>query len=329
MLPARHCSWSACQEHRRFELRTLGKCRVKSTLLHRTCQPKLPSSPCPGDTSTSGRCSAPERLVACAAGDGQGSVSGGQFAQFRDFQRQASAAARQELSAGERRGKGSRSRPYRKSYWGELPQGWFAKPEYTAASLYEDIIRKCEANTCGQDALFMICKLANNPQEARIVLNAFAAVRASLVRQGYYKPYGERLAVAFVHMIRTADAPDVLVEALRRAAELGLLLSRTRLHELLKQWGQQGELAKIEEVLASMPLGGVPYDHVTAYIVIRTAVNLGAMDKAEYYAAAMQQRQIRLTGSTQKLLELGRERQAGQQQQQQQQRLTGQQQQQQ
>ncbi|GLC33491.1 hypothetical protein PLESTM_000077200 [Pleodorina starrii] len=281
MLPARHCSWSACQEHRRFELRTLGKCRVKSTLLHRTCQPKLPSSPCPGDTSTSGRCSAPERLVACAAGDGQGSVSGGQFAQFRDFQRQASAAARQELSAGERRGKGSRSRPYRKSYWGELPQGWFAKPEYTAASLYEDIIRKCEANTCGQDALFMICKLANNPQEARIVLNAFAAVRASLVRQGYYKPYGERLAVAFVH------------------------------------------------VLASMPLGGVPYDHVTAYIVIRTAVNLGAMDKAEYYAAAMQQRQIRLTGSTQKLLELGRERQAGQQQQQQQQRLTGQQQQQQ
>lgn len=41
-----------------------------------------------------------------------------------------------------------------------------------------------------------------------------------------------------------------------------------------------------------MPLGGVPYNHVTAYIVIRTAVNLGAQDKAEYYASAMVQRQV-------------------------------------
>ncbi|EFJ52240.1 hypothetical protein VOLCADRAFT_116268, partial [Volvox carteri f. nagariensis] len=77
--------------------------------------------------------------------------------------------------------------------------GWFAKPEYTTATLYEEIIKKCETNSCGQDALFMICKLANNPQEARIVLNAFAAVRASLVRQGKFKPYGERLAVEFVN----------------------------------------------------------------------------------------------------------------------------------
>lgn len=46
----------------------------------------------------------------------------------------------------------------------------------------------------------MICKLASQPEEARIVLSAFAAVRASLVRRGSFKPFGERLAVAFVHV---------------------------------------------------------------------------------------------------------------------------------
>ncbi|PNH10434.1 hypothetical protein TSOC_002840 [Tetrabaena socialis] len=118
-------------------------------------------------------------------------------------------------------------------------------------------------------------------------------------------------------MIRNADAPDVLVEALRRATELGLLLSQTRVHELLRHWGALGELAKIEEVLGAMPLGGVPYNNVTAYIVIRTAVNQGAQDKAEYYAEAMVQRQVRLTASTLRMLQLGRDRQQAAQQQQQ------------
>ncbi len=46
------------------------------------------------------------------------------------------------------------------------------------------------------------------------------------------------------------------------------------------------------QVVAAMPLGGIPYSSVTAYTVIRTAVTVGAMDKAEYYAAAMAQRQV-------------------------------------
>lgn len=52
------------------------------------------------------------------------------------------------------------------------------------------------------------------------------------------------------------------------------------------------------QVLGAMPLGGLPYTHVTAYIVIRTAVNVGAQDKAEYYASAMVQRQVRVWGGT-------------------------------
>ncbi|GIL92361.1 hypothetical protein Vretifemale_19885 [Volvox reticuliferus] len=308
MFPA---SSSLCglQNHRMSATQTTRICIKSSMTMHGINHHRLPTA---GDVTTSGRQIAAERLVAFAGGEGLDDGAS-QFSQFRGFQQQAAAAARQQLAdgPGERGqpGGGYRSQPYRKSYWGQLPQGWFAKPEYTAASLYEEIVRKCETNTCGQDALFMICRLATNTQEARIVLNAFAAVRASLVRQGSFKPYSEPLAAAFVHMIRSADAPDVLVEALQRASELGLLLSRTRLHEILRHWGEMGDLAKIEEVLGSMPLGGVAYDHVTAYIVIRTAVNLGAQDKAEYYAAAMQQRQIRLTNATVKLLELGRQRQ--------------------
>ncbi len=52
-------------------------------------------------------------------------------------------------------------------------------------------------------------------------------------------------------MIRVADAPDVLVEALGRSTELGLLLSHTQLHALLRGWGEAGELAKIEQVGAA------------------------------------------------------------------------------
>ena len=143
--------------------------------------------------------------------------------------------------------------------------GWFAKPDYTPVTLYEEIVRRCETNTCGEcgtvchvpvaprlhaaarhqhhtqtprlpghrhappthpptptpvplfptsfqppnppllppagvDALYMICKLAATPQDARVALNAFAAVRASLVRQGRVAPYDTRLAVAFVHV---------------------------------------------------------------------------------------------------------------------------------
>lgn len=159
----------------------------------------------------------------------------------------------------------------------------------------------------------MMCKLATTPEEARIALSAFAAVRASIVRQGRAAPYDDKLAAAFVNMIRVADAPDVLVEALGRSTELGLLLSHTQLHALLRGWGEAGDLAKIEQVLGAMPLGGLPYTHVTAYIVIRTAVNVGAQDKAEYYASAMVQRQVRLTNSTMKLLEIGRQRRAEQQ----------------
>lgn len=41
-----------------------------------------------------------------------------------------------------------------------------------------------------------------------------------------------------------------------------------------------------------MPLGGLPYNHDTAYIVVRAAKAVGAMDKAEYYADAMVARQV-------------------------------------
>ncbi|GFR49041.1 hypothetical protein Agub_g11065 [Astrephomene gubernaculifera] len=205
-------------------------------------------------------------------------------------------------------------RPFSPSYWRSTPERWFARPDYTPAALYEEIVQRCERNTCDVDALHMICRLATSPQEARVALNAFAAVRASRVRRGRPDPFDEHLAAAFARMIRDADAPDVLVEALRRATELGLLLSSTRLHELLKHWGQQGELAKIEEVLAAMPLGGLPYSHDTAYVVIRTAVNAGEQEKAEYYASAMVQRNVRLTPTTVRLLEGGRERQRQMQQ---------------
>ncbi|PNH10446.1 hypothetical protein TSOC_002839 [Tetrabaena socialis] len=53
--------------------------------------------------------------------------------------------------------------------------------------------------TADVQPLFMMCRLAATPQEARIALSAFAAVRASLIRQGELQPFSEQLAVVFVH----------------------------------------------------------------------------------------------------------------------------------
>lgn len=60
-------------------------------------------------------------------------------------------------------------------------------------------------------------------------------------------------------MIRNSDAVDVLVEALQRATELGLLLSHTKLHELLKYWAANQELAKIEEVREVLVIGRLSF----------------------------------------------------------------------
>lgn len=177
----------------------------------------------------------------------------------------------------------------------------------TAASLYEELLRRCEQGETSDAPLYQACKLATSPEDARVVLNAFAAVRTAAVRKGQVGRVDAKLAAEFVRMIRAADAPEVLTEALRRATELGLVCSGQRVNDLLKVWGVRGELAKIEEVVAAMPLGGIEYSPDTAYAVIRTCVTLGQQDKAEYYAQAMRDRQVHITPSTERLLQRGRE----------------------
>ncbi|EFJ38903.1 hypothetical protein VOLCADRAFT_101544, partial [Volvox carteri f. nagariensis] len=84
-------------------------------------------------------------------------------------------------------------------YMDQNPMPHTMRFERTRGNLTALAGRRLNHSATGQDALFMICKLTNNPQEACIILNDLTAVRGSLVRQGKFKPYGERLAVEFVH----------------------------------------------------------------------------------------------------------------------------------
>lgn len=203
-----------------------------------------------------------------------------------------------------------RKRPFWRNNWKKkstLEKGWWAAPEYsTVAALYEELLRRCELQDAADAPLFRIFKLASSPEEARVALNAVAAVRTAAMRKGDVERFSEQLAAAFVVMIKAADAPDVLAEALGRATELGLVCSSSCVNRLLKQWGGQGELAKIEEVLAAMPLGGIEYNTETAYIIIRASVGAGQLDKAEYYAQAMREREVRLSATAERLLEAAR-----------------------
>lgn len=203
-----------------------------------------------------------------------------------------------------------RKRPFWRNNWKKkstLEKGWWAAPEYsTVAALYEELLRRCELQDVAVAPLFRIFKLASSPEEARVALNAVAAVRTAAMRKGDVERFSDQLAAAFVVMIKAADAPDVLAEALGRATELGLVCSSSCVNRLLKQWGGQGELAKIEEVLAAMPLGGMEYNTQTAYIIIRASVGAGQLDKAEYYAQAMREREVRLSATAERLLEAAR-----------------------
>ncbi|MEW5320334.1 MAG: hypothetical protein WDW38_011414 [Sanguina aurantia] len=124
---------------------------------------------------------------------------------------------------------------------------------------------------CG--ALFMICKLARTGADARMVLQAVSAVRTSAVRQQKLVPFREPLAAAFVKMTHVCDATDVLVEALHRTTELGLILSGNR----------------VLEIIEAMPAGGLMYNTRSAYILIRACTNCGQHERAQQYAELMQE----------------------------------------
>ncbi len=75
--------------------------------------------------------------------------------------------------------------------------------------------------------LFMMCKLATTPETARIALSAFAAVRASIVRQGRAAPYDDKLAAAFVD-VRNKSWAGATSRAYLSAAEAWLVLGALR-----------------------------------------------------------------------------------------------------
>eukprot|EP00798_Chlamydomonas_sp_ICE-L_P011615 gene11615-34323_t len=102
----------------------------------------------------------------------------------------------------------------------------------------------------GPEPLFMILKLASNPDEAVCALDA-------------------------LQMCSKCNAPDILAEGLRRSNDLGLTLSYYRVHAALVLWGASLEFDNIDRVLNAMPSAGVPPNTKTAYVVIRAAVNGG------------------------------------------------------
>lgn len=67
-------------------------------------------------------------------------------------------------------------------------------------------------------------------------------------------------------------------------------------------YGQMLDVEKVERIYAALPAGGLEPTAKTAYILVRTCVNAGALDKAEAYAVSLSQTGVRLKGSTLELL---------------------------
>ena len=191
-------------------------------------------------------------------------------------------------------------------------RGWASRPKFTVKSLYQAIVSRCESGRISEAPLYMIMKLAESREDARTVVDAVAAVRGCLVTQGRFSLFDPKLCSLFTHMCHSCDAPDVLAEALNRANELGLLLSFNRVHDVLRAWGENLDLHKMETVVKAMDKGGITPNAKTAYILIRAAVNSGRQDVVERFTTEFTTANIRLTPTTMRLVELSRERALGQ-----------------
>lgn len=96
-----------------------------------------------------------------------------------------------------------------------------------------------------------------------------------------------------------------MVEALRRSNELGLLFGNGCVHDIMVKYGEVLDVDAVEQIWASLPDGGLVPTAKTGYILIRTCINAGEVDKATSYAQAMASSGVRLKASTLQLLRAG------------------------
>jgi hypothetical protein len=159
-------------------------------------------------------------------------------------------------------------------------------------------VSRCEAGRPEPGALLALFSLATDARDAALALDGLLAVRLARVARGGREPLPAVAAMRFVRMCAACDAPDVLVEAMYRANELGLMLSNNAVDAALKHFARGGDLGALERIYRAMGPAGVPPDHRTAYCLIRACVAAGRPDRARAFEAEFRERGVPRTKPT-------------------------------
>lgn len=122
------------------------------------------------------------------------------FQAFRDFQRQAARANVQQREPQQAGGQTSSGEYRTRRSWERLSKAWYTHPKYDINTLHEEVLRRCERLMCNSGPLFMMCKLARTPEDAALVLDAFAAVRINYASKGKLQRYKDELVALFVRV---------------------------------------------------------------------------------------------------------------------------------
>lgn len=188
--------------------------------------------------------------------------------------------------------------------WPVVSQKWFNEPQYAdAQALHDELMRRAQAGAVADvGALYGLMQIAASREDAQLMLNALEAVRAGALRRGQRQGFPPKLVRRFVSACAACEAPDVLLAAMYRANELGLLMSANAADWALKHFAARHDADSVERLLRALSAAGVAVDHRSAYCVIRMFVAMGLPAKARAYEAEFRERGVRLKPTVERLL---------------------------
>ncbi|KAF6262321.1 glycosyl hydrolase [Scenedesmus sp. NREL 46B-D3] len=172
---------------------------------------------------------------------------------------------------------------------------WYTQPEYgSAAALHAAILERCGRGRLEAAALRYLLASAACRRDAQLALSALGAVRSVAVARGDVAPWSDSFVKAFVRMATLCDAHEVLLSAMRRANELGLVFKWRSLLAALKHWGDRGAAGvdQLEAVVFAMEAAGLPPDSRAMYALVRAYVNVRAFERVDAALAWFKERGV-------------------------------------
>lgn len=145
-------------------------------------------------------------------------------------------------------------------------------------------------------------QVALTPEEAQLVLDAIVAVRVASVKRGSFNTFQPKFILRFVKMCGICEAPDVLISAMYRANELGLIMSNNAMAWALKHFATMHDVDAVERIYHAMQHAGVMPDHRTSYCIIRMYIDMGLVDKARECEAEFRERLAKFKPTCERLL---------------------------